>query len=146
MLAKWLWMSVLVSLVGAAEEPADAQKMQGTWTIEAAEKHGEKQPADALKALRAVIKDDTFVFKMGDQEAEKATIKLDPAKTPKAIDFQPASVAGTEKKPSLGIYELKDDTLRLCWRKEGGARPTEFATSADDRDSVLMVLKRERKE
>ena len=146
MLARCLLMSVLVSLAAAAEEPADTEKFQGTWTVSLMEKRGEKQPEEKLKDLRVVIAGDAMCFKMGGQDGERATIKLDPSKTPKAIDLQPATPGRNETRPSLGIYELKDDTLKLCWRKEGGERPTEFATKADDRDLVLMILKREKKD
>jgi uncharacterized protein (TIGR03067 family) len=134
-----------VLFIGAAQEGTDAEKLQGTWTITLAEKHGAKQPEEKLKDLRVVIEGDSMCFKTGGQDGERATIKLDPSKTPKAIDFLPV-VADKEKKPSLGIYELREDTLKLCWRKEGGERPTEFATKADDRDLVLMILKREKKD
>ena len=146
MLSKWLLICVAGLLIGAAQEGTDAEKFQGTWTITVMEKRGEKQPEEKLKDLRAVIEGDSFRLKMGDQEGERATIKLDPSKTPKAIDLQPATPGRKETRPSRGIYELKDDTLKLCWRKEGGERPTDFATKAGDRDLVLMILKREKKD
>lgn len=146
MLSKWLLMPVVLSLVGAAKEGSDEEKFQGTWTITLMEKRGEKQPEEKLKDLRVVIEGDSMCFKMGGQDGERATIKLDPSLKPKAIDLQPATPGKKETRPSRGIYELKDDTLKLCWRKEGGERPTEFASKADDRDLVLMILKREKRE
>ena len=133
-----LLMSIVVSLVGCGQQGTDAERLQGTWTVESAE----KQAPEKVKGLRAVVTGDSFTLKMGDKDVETATIQLDPSKTPKTIDFQPATPGKTEKRPSLGIYELKGDTLKLCWRKEGGERPSEFAAKADDRDFVLMTLKR----
>ena len=45
----------------------------------------------------------------------------------------------------LGIYELKDDELKICFAKGGGERPTEFLSKAGTEQS-LVVLKREKKE
>jgi uncharacterized protein (TIGR03067 family) len=141
MRAKWFLMfvaSVLVSLVGCGQQGSDAERLQGTWTVESAE----KQAPEKIKGLRAVVKGDSFCFRVGDKDLETAIIKLDPTKMPKTIDFQPATPGKTEKRPSLGIYELKGNTLKLCWRKEGAERPTEFAAKADD-DVMLMTLKRD---
>jgi hypothetical protein len=42
-----------------------------------------------------------------------------------------------------GIYEIKDDTLKICFRNdEAKNRPTEFMTKAGS-SLVLFVLKRE---
>lgn len=35
------------------------------------------------------------------------------------------------------IYELKGDTMRVCYAMDGGARPTEFATK---RGSTWLVV------
>jgi hypothetical protein len=61
--------------------------------------------------------------------------------TPLAIDLT------SEKNPDKavpGIFEVKGDTLKLCWAKSGGPRPTEFSTKKGA-DEVLFVLRREKK-
>ena len=55
------------------------------------------------------------------------TIKIDPAKKPKAIDFTMAG--GGEKAVTHGIYEVSADTFKVCRPTEAGKeRPTEFST------------------
>ena len=44
-------------------------------------------------------------------------------------------------KTILGIYELKEDTLRICYDLTGKGRPTEFVTKKDA-PLFLVVYKR----
>jgi uncharacterized protein (TIGR03067 family) len=64
--------------------------------------------------------------------------KLDPAKKPKTIDM---TAEKAKQEQVLGIYELKDDDLKLCFAKGGGERPTEFISKAGTNQTVI-VLKR----
>ena len=68
------------------------------------------------------------------------TVKLDPSAKPKAMD-----ITGTEGpnkgKTILAIYELKDDTLRICYDLTGKGRPAEFM-SKKDAPRFLVVYQR----
>jgi uncharacterized protein (TIGR03067 family) len=46
-------------------------------------------------------------------------------------------------KTFLAIYELKGDTLRICYDLSGQARPTEFKTKKDTR-LFLVTYQREK--
>jgi uncharacterized protein (TIGR03067 family) len=142
------WQLLTVALVVAAPVPAekekkDEEKIQGTWTVVSLESGGKKAPDDDVKNVKFVFKDDTVTINDPKRE-EKAKIKLDASKKPKAIDIQPEDKGG-DKKPVLGIYELKDDELKICFAKGGGERPTELVSKAGTEQS-LVVLKREKKE
>ena len=93
-----------------------------------------------------------FVFK-GDQasvegnaavkkEYAKISFKLDPSTTPGCVDMTIG--AGVQKDAVIeGIYQLKDDELRICARVFGKDRPIEFS-SPEGSSIVLLVLKREK--
>ena len=48
-----------------------------------------------------------------------------------------------EDKPLLGIYELTDDSYKVCFGPPGGERPTEFASKPGSKVR-LIVMKREK--
>jgi uncharacterized protein (TIGR03067 family) len=142
------WQLLIAVLVVSAPAPADKEKkdeekIQGTWTVVSMEEGGRKSPDEDVKKTTLVFKDNGLtVYDRG--KGEKAKFKLDQAKKPKTIDALPEEKApGVEQ--ILGIYELKDDELKICFGKDGAERPTEFATKAGSRNT-LIVLKREKKD
>ena len=138
MTARLLLLLPIVLMQAAGDGDKDAKQFQGTWTMVSAEKAGKKLPEELLKQSKVVFKDDTMTI-LGGPKEEKAKFKLDASKTPRTIDVTPPD----RDKPALGIYELTGDTLKMCWRKPGGERPTEF--KADEAsDAVMFVLKREK--
>ena len=145
LMAKRFACLLVVGLLMGADQPSDAakkdlEKLQGEWKIEKAQRGGEAAPAELLGKLSLTIKGDSMTVSEGSARDEKATISLDPGKSPAAIDIKPARPG---RETVLGIYKLNGDSLTLCWSKEG-ARPTEFASKPKS-DQVLFVLKRAKK-
>jgi uncharacterized protein (TIGR03067 family) len=130
----------LTSDSGTEDAKTELDNMQGTWTVVAAEREGKKAPDEAIKAMSVVIKGDSLILRDGNHQ-EKGTLKVDPSVKPKSLDLMPA---GENQKVSRGIYELTISTLRMCWTKEGGERPREFATKPAS-NMGMFVLKRDKK-
>lgn len=124
-----------------ADDVPDAKAMQGTWIPATAEIRGQMFPEEVRKSIKLVIDADKYTVTVGDQ-ADKGTTKIDPTKSPKTLD-----IAGTEGpnkgKTILAIYELKGDTLRICYDLGGKDRPTEFKTEAD-KPLFLVTYQREK--
>jgi uncharacterized protein (TIGR03067 family) len=70
----------------------------------------------------------------------RATTAIDPAASPRTIDltFTEGPLKG---KTALGIYEIQDDTYRLCRAAPGQARPSKF-TSEPGSGLALMTYRR----
>jgi uncharacterized protein (TIGR03067 family) len=132
---------ILIVPTALAEDKAgDAKAIQGTWVFVSREMIGKKSTAADLKGGKIVIKDDSFVVVDG-KKRDKHTFKLDPSKKPKVIDLTTAD--GKTFTPA--IYELKGDTLKICWsEKFPDERPTKIAGDADSGQTVV-ILKREKK-
>ena len=129
-----------VFLAVAGTTRADDQKdIQGTWKIEKALRGGEEMPTEESAKVTLEFKDDKVIVHDPKRD-EPATFKLDGTTKPKNITIKP------EKKDQevFGIYELNGDTLKVCFTKEGGARPKEFESKAGS-EMMLFVLKREKK-
>ena len=130
----------LPSLSLGADAKEDAKAINGIWLPSAAELGGEKFPDEVRKTMKLVMDDGKYTVTVG-TNPDKGTVKLDPSKKPKEMN-----IAGTEG-PNKGktipaIYELTDDTLRICYDLSGKARPSEFKTAKDTK-LFLVTYKRE---
>jgi uncharacterized protein (TIGR03067 family) len=108
----------------AGEPPHDASDIQGTWLPTEAVLGGEPMKDDFL--TNTVLKLDHGKYEVTVSGAsDKGTYTIDSAIKPKTLD-----ITGTEG-PNAGrkipaIYELRGDTLRICYGLGGSARPSEF--------------------
>lgn len=113
----------------AADSPADdAQAVQGNWQPAKAELAGQPMTEAVLKSISLKLDHGKYEVLVGDKP-DKGTYTLDATTKPKIM-----SITGTEG-PNRGktfpaIYELKGDTLRICYDLSGANRPTEFKSLA----------------
>ncbi len=132
-----------ITLIGA-EPPTDASKkdldrIQGQWTVQQAQRDGKDASPEARDKM--TVKIDGNKLTIDDTEsarAESAELTLDPSKSPATVELKVTRPGHQET--LQGIYKIDGDMLSICWTKNGGARPTEFATKAGS-DQVLFVLK-----
>jgi uncharacterized protein (TIGR03067 family) len=115
-----------------ARAAADRESLQGAWAVVSVESDGKVDVGE--KAFFLVMGNRaSWQTPEGDMEGG---LYLDPTSRPKAYDL------ATSKRTLEGIYELKCDTLRLCYDPSWESkRPRQFATGPGGRD-VLLVLKR----
>jgi len=112
----------------AASPDADAKAVQGNWKPAKAELAGQPMTDAVLQSISLKLDNGKYEVFVG-EHPDKGTYTLDSATKPKSI-----TVTGTEG-PNKGktfpaIYELKDDTLRICYDLSGAKRPTEFKSIA----------------
>jgi uncharacterized protein (TIGR03067 family) len=132
--------------IGArADDQADVErelkKFQGTWTFESVETGGKAVPAANFKGMTVTFDRDKYAVAKGDAVIEAATQKLDPSKSPKTLD---AVVTEGPNKGAviLGIYEISEDTLKVCFDPEGKKRPMQFKTAPESGLQTLVIHKR----
>jgi uncharacterized protein (TIGR03067 family) len=137
---------VLTAAGTRADDKADVEKelkkFQGSWTFESVETGGKVQPAAEFKGVTVTFVGDKYTVKKGDEVIQAATQKLDPSKSPKALDV--TVTEGVNKGAvMLGIYEISGDTLKVCFDPEGKKRPTEFKSASGSQ--TLVVHERAKK-
>jgi uncharacterized protein (TIGR03067 family) len=112
----------------AADDADDPKALQGTWIPVKAELGGQPMSEQLLSVIVLRLdKNEYEVTVAGDPD--KGTWTLDSAARPKAM-----TITGV-KGPNAGktfpaIYELKGDTLRICYDLSGAKRPAEFKSIA----------------
>ena len=126
----------------AAHPPADAKDVQGNWKPAKAELAGQPVTDAVLKSISLRLDNGKYEVFVG-QRPDRGTYTLDSATKPKSM-----TVTGTEG-PNQGkafpaIYELKGDTLRICYDLSGAKRPTEFKSVAGTR--LYLVTYNRKKE
>lgn len=129
-----------------ADDKADAEKelkkFQGTWTFASVETGGKELPADGFKGMTVNFEGDKYTVKKGDEVIQACTLKLAPSKSPKTLDV--TVTEGLNKGAVIrGIYEIRGDTLKVCFDPEGKKRPKEFKSGSGAQ--TLVVHKRVKK-
>jgi uncharacterized protein (TIGR03067 family) len=124
----------------ADRDERDLKGLQGTWQVQSATRNGNDMPAGDVAKVKMTFDGTNVALTTPEGKQERATIRLDAGKKPSSIDIKPPR----DDKPSRGIYELDGDTLKLCFSRQGGERPTEFA-SRKGSFTTLIVLKRVKK-
>jgi uncharacterized protein (TIGR03067 family) len=117
-------------------------ELTGTWKPVEVELGGVKLPEAAFSAWRLDLAKGTYALK-GAESPDNGTIKVDATKKPATMD-----VTGTDG-PNKGktfpcIYELKGDTLKICYDLSGKQRPSEFKTEKGTK-LYLVTYQREKK-
>ena len=118
-------------LAWAEDAKKDAAKMIGTWNVVAEEKDGKEQAAEGIKGRQVRITRDTISCFDKERKSEMvAKYELDTTKKPWRVEF--TGTEGEHKgKKFLGIAELQDDTLRICFAKPDKDAPSGFKSMED---------------
>ncbi len=124
-----------------AGDSADVEALQGTWLPAKAELAGQPMPDAVLKEITLTLTNHDYTVTTAEQP-DYGTWTIDTSSKPKAM-----TVTGT-KGPNNGktfpcIYELKGDTLRICYDLSGEKRPTEFKSTAGTK-LYLVTYKRKK--
>lgn len=131
---------VLVMMsVALAGEDADGKAAQGTWVPESAELAGQEFPAEIRKSITLVIDGDKYKVTVG-KLVDEGTATRDSSKNPRTMTI--TGTNGPNKgKTFLAIYELKEDTMKICYDLSGKEYPKEFKTKPDTQ-LYLVTYKR----
>jgi uncharacterized protein (TIGR03067 family) len=105
----------------------ELERLQGTWRAVAVEVDGRPVLPHLFRDAKLVISGSRFRLHnpLPDAEQrEEGSFTPDPSKTPKALDVTPDGGRTLEE-----IYELRGDTLQVCYPVGGGNRPADFKTA-----------------
>jgi uncharacterized protein (TIGR03067 family) len=111
-----------------AADSGDAKAIQGTWKPSTAILGGQPMPDAVRKSITLKLENGKYEVFVG-KNPDRGTYSIDADARPKSI-----TVTGAEG-PNHGktfpsIYELKGDTLRICYDLSGAKRPGEFKSVA----------------
>jgi uncharacterized protein (TIGR03067 family) len=122
----------------------DLAQLQGEWQMVSGSADGFSLSDEMIRNFKRVCKDDVTTVTNGNQVFMKAKFKVDPTKSPKAIDYD-ITDGPTKGKKQLGIYELNGDTVKFSFAAPGQERPTDFSSKSGDHRTV-SVWKRVKKD
>lgn len=112
-------------------------RLNGDWIVESTETHGGK--TNDFNGSRFRIDGNSFEWTIGRRVLNR-TLIVDRTKHPNCFDQLIAGPA-EQKMTILGIYQFKNETLRVCFTNSSGERPRNFET-APDHPELTLVLKR----
>jgi uncharacterized protein (TIGR03067 family) len=120
----------------------ELKRFAATWRFVEIEVGGRKVPEKAFEKDTLILKGNRFSSYVGGKLVH-GDFKIDPLAKPKTIDiiFTEGPGKGHSQK---GIYELTDDTQKICIAMPDQPRPTEFVTNPDSGD-IIEILKREKR-
>lgn len=131
-----------------AEPKKDLEQLQGKWVVVGKEFMGKKATKEELEDLAGETVIKGRVMTVWAEECGKKTrtseakFEIDPKAKPKGLDLE--YTFGPVEGKAAAIYEVKGDTLKICFPLLDGDRPKELATKADGK-TVLVTYERVKK-
>lgn len=116
--------------------------IEGTWDVLSFVTPDEKGKGNEAKKYELTFAEGEFSVTKEGTVIYQGTYKVDSTKSPMFLDLSFTKGIGLESKSSLGIYEVKEDGLRILLgvAKEGlppaVSRPTRFAAASGGRTSI----------
>jgi uncharacterized protein (TIGR03067 family) len=118
----------------------DLEKLQGTWAFVSVKFAGTAVSADQARQSSYVIKGKNLTVLPAGKSLGPIPFQIDTTLKPKAIDLlRPKVQIGVQ--PAVGIYELQEDRLLICFAQTGKPRPTAFVSDARI-GNTLVICKR----
>jgi uncharacterized protein (TIGR03067 family) len=122
---------------------SDRARMQGVWAMTEMVVNGTAATQGQMRLWLLVVEGDVYNPGSGETSLEYV-FRIDPTRTPKAIDLVPRLQASGRQKYYRGIYSLTDDTLTICRPLDiDEDRPAGFSARAGS--NMARVVWRRRK-
>lgn len=119
----------------------DLKAIEGTWKAVKGEEGGKALAAE-IKNYELVIQGDKYTLRVAGEEREQGTLKLDPAKKPKAMDLK-ITKGDDQGKDQYAIYEVEGDRFTICFSPPGKDRPKQMKTDAGS-EQTMIVFQRDK--
>ncbi len=140
----WYWQVECYWAPGQDAADKDYGRFEGIWRFDLVEVEGVKRPAVPFETNKIIIgKNGNFIVVQG-PKITRGVFKLDPSKSPKHFDFIVSS-GSAKGQTIMGIYEISDDTYKICLPLAEKGRPAAF-DSMPGSGTILQILKRERQD
>ncbi len=122
----------------------DRKAYVGTWQATSVTINGNKAKDEDVRKARVVNEaDGRWAILVEGKALFRGTHKIDPTKKPRAIDML-CTEGDAKGKTYLGIYELRNDTRKVCYAEAGEKRPTEFSSKPGSQH-ILAEFRRVKK-
>lgn len=128
---------------GSKEEAVkkDHLAIEGLWQAVSVEVNGNAvNPDDVKKITTDNGRDGEWTLLVEGKEIADGTSTIDPTVTPKTIDFKTTKGANAGQ-TTYGIYEMTENTRRICYAEPGRPRPADFSAPAGS-GRILAVFER----
>jgi uncharacterized protein (TIGR03067 family) len=137
-LALVIGLILAAGIARAVDKTDETRNWQGTWNMVSCTWNGEPQNGN----VQWIVKGDQYTIWMDHKSGQDPhTFKLDPSK--KQIDvFHHETPKGTWGGSLKGIYEIKGDTLKVCYDLKGERYPKGFEAGPGS-GQVVYQFKRE---
>lgn len=133
--------TALAAAVAVAQTDPRARRLQGTWDLVSLEQAGEKVADAAVRGRALTIGGQSYMVRQGNAVLQAGVIS-----TPAAGDKRVVNVTILQGQDSgsflLGIYQLADDTLTLCFDAGGVNRPNDIRSAEGGKQSVAVYKRR----
>lgn len=120
---------------------AQENELQGTWKIVEVTEKGEKLEVENMEI---VFEGSNLISKRAGKIEDKGIFVVDNSKQPHHIDVKvtESPLEVQKGKTMKGIYEVKGNTLRLCFSRPGKEdRPQEFSSTATSNTGLVTLVR-----